>query len=120
MVLPVSVTPNPSSAIRLPLIVQSALPRFVRPGDSFVAGGIGRVVEGEGGPGLVETSGGRVGGGRMRCVASVRLGERSARTALLPDEGSDVRHPLLMPKLLKSRCALLSSEKLMVRWTPLR
>ena len=40
-------------SIRLPLIVQSALPRFVRPGDSFVAGGIGRVVEGEGGPGQV-------------------------------------------------------------------
>ena len=41
-------------SIRLPLIVQSVLPRFVRPGDSFVAGGIGRVVEGEGGPGQVE------------------------------------------------------------------
>ena len=41
-------------AIRLPLIVQSALPRFVRPGDNFLAGGIGRVVEGEGGPGQVE------------------------------------------------------------------
>ncbi len=41
-------------SIRLPLIVQSALPRFVRPGDSFVAGGIGRVVAGEGGPGQVE------------------------------------------------------------------
>ena len=41
-------------SIRLPLIVQSALPRFVRPGDSFVAGGIGRVVEGEGGPGQIE------------------------------------------------------------------
>ena len=41
-------------SIRLPLIVQSALPRFVRPGDSFVAGGIGRIVEGEGGPGQVE------------------------------------------------------------------
>jgi len=41
-------------AIRLPLIVQSALPRFVRPGDSFLAGGIGRIVEGEGGPGNVE------------------------------------------------------------------
>ena len=41
-------------SVRLPLIVQSALPRFVRPGDSFVAGGIGRVVEGEGGPGQVE------------------------------------------------------------------
>jgi uncharacterized protein YfaS (alpha-2-macroglobulin family) len=41
-------------AVRLPLIIQSALPRFVRPGDRFVAGGIGRVVEGEGGPGIVE------------------------------------------------------------------
>lgn len=41
-------------SIRLPLIVQSALPRFVRPGDSFVAGGIGRIVEGEGGPGQAE------------------------------------------------------------------
>ena len=41
-------------SVRLPLIVQSALPRFVRPGDSFVAGGIGRVVEGEGGPGTVQ------------------------------------------------------------------
>ncbi len=41
-------------AVRLPLIVQSALPRFVRPGDRFVAGGIGRVIEGAGGPGRVE------------------------------------------------------------------
>ncbi len=41
-------------SVRLPLIVQSALPRFVRPGDNFVAGGIGRVVEGEGGAGQVE------------------------------------------------------------------
>ena len=41
-------------SVRLPVIVQSALPRFVRPGDRFVAGGIGRVVEGAGGPGHVE------------------------------------------------------------------
>ncbi|MBN1524599.1 MAG: hypothetical protein JW904_08955 [Spirochaetales bacterium] len=40
-------------SIRLPLIVQSALPRFVRPGDTFLAGGIGRVVEGDAGPGTV-------------------------------------------------------------------
>lgn len=38
-------------AVRLPLIVQSSLPRFVRPMDHFIAGGIGRVVEGEGGSG---------------------------------------------------------------------
>ncbi|MBF0285766.1 MAG: alpha-2-macroglobulin, partial [Magnetococcales bacterium] len=37
--------------VRLPVIVQPALPRFVRPGDSFLAQGVGRVVEGGDGPG---------------------------------------------------------------------
>lgn len=41
-------------AVRLPLVVQPALPRFLRPGDSFLAGAIGRVVEGPGGPGSAE------------------------------------------------------------------
>lgn len=41
-------------SIRLPLIIQSALPRFVRPGDKFTAGGIGRVVAGKGGQGKYE------------------------------------------------------------------
>jgi hypothetical protein len=40
-------------AVRLPVIVQSALPRFVRPGDTFLAGGIGRIVEGDGGDGSI-------------------------------------------------------------------
>lgn len=46
-------------AVRLPVIVQPTLPRFVRPGDQFTATAIGRVVEGEGGPGLatVQTQG---------------------------------------------------------------
>jgi len=38
-------------SVRLPVIVQPGLPRFVRPGDSFTALGIARVVEGDGGPG---------------------------------------------------------------------
>ncbi|MBE9502620.1 MAG: alpha-2-macroglobulin [Proteobacteria bacterium] len=38
-------------SVRLPVIVQPSLPRFVRPGDSFTATAIGRIVEGEGGPG---------------------------------------------------------------------
>jgi len=38
-------------AVRLPLIVQPALPRFVRPGDRFELAAIGRIVEGHGGPG---------------------------------------------------------------------
>jgi uncharacterized protein YfaS (alpha-2-macroglobulin family) len=37
--------------VRLPLIVQPALPRFVRPGDSFDLSAVGRVVEGDGGAG---------------------------------------------------------------------
>ncbi len=37
-------------AVRMPLIVQPALPRFVRPGDRFTATAIGRVVEGPAGP----------------------------------------------------------------------
>lgn len=41
-------------AVRLPLIVQPALPRFLRPGDRFTAAAIGRVVEGNGGPGTAE------------------------------------------------------------------
>ena len=40
--------------VRLPVIVQPALPRFVRPGDRFVAAAIGRIVEGKGGPGSAE------------------------------------------------------------------
>lgn len=39
-------------AVRLPVIVQPSLPRFVRPRDRFTATAIGRVVEGPGGPGL--------------------------------------------------------------------
>lgn len=37
--------------VRLPVIVQPALPRFVRPGDAFTLAAIGRIVEGEFGPG---------------------------------------------------------------------
>ncbi len=40
--------------VRLPLLVQPALPRFLRPGDRFEAGAVGRVVEGEGGVGSME------------------------------------------------------------------
>jgi alpha-2-macroglobulin len=41
-------------SVRLPVIVQPALPRFVRPGDKFTATAIGRIVEGEGGAGSAE------------------------------------------------------------------
>jgi uncharacterized protein YfaS (alpha-2-macroglobulin family) len=38
-------------AVRLPVIVEPNLPRFVRPGDSFELAGLGRIVDGPGGPG---------------------------------------------------------------------
>ncbi len=41
-------------AVRLPVIVQPALPRFVRPGDRFIASAIGRIVEGGDGPGRAQ------------------------------------------------------------------
>lgn len=41
-------------SVRMPVIVQPALPRFVRPGDQFTATAIGRVVEGEGGAASAE------------------------------------------------------------------
>lgn len=37
--------------VRLPLLVQPALPRFVRIGDRFTAAAVGRIVEGDGGAG---------------------------------------------------------------------
>lgn len=39
--------------VRLPLLVQPQLPRFVRQGDRFWAGGVGRLLEGAEGPGAV-------------------------------------------------------------------
>lgn len=35
--------------VRLPVIIQRALPRFVRPGDQIISGGLARVIEGKGG-----------------------------------------------------------------------
>ncbi len=42
--------------IRQPVVAQAVLPRFVRPGDSFSAGLIGRIVEGPGGAGRAAIS----------------------------------------------------------------
>lgn len=60
-----------SIAVRLPVIVQPALPRFARAGDHFLAGGIGRVVEGDGGPGTcqIQVQGGEIAGAATRSLA---------------------------------------------------
>jgi uncharacterized protein YfaS (alpha-2-macroglobulin family) len=41
-------------AVRLPVIVEPNLPRFVRPGDRFMLAGIGRIVTGPGGAGQAQ------------------------------------------------------------------
>jgi len=57
-------------SVRLPVIVQPALPRFVRPGDSFTAAAVGRIVEGEGGAATAEllAKGVEVSGGAKRAL----------------------------------------------------
>lgn len=45
-----------SMKIRQPVVAQPSLPRFVRPGDVFIAGLIGRIVEGPGGAGVAAIS----------------------------------------------------------------
>jgi hypothetical protein len=63
-----------SIAVRLPVIVQPALPRFARTGDRFSAGGIGRIVEGEGGPGRyqIHVQGAEVSGDTSRTLEWVK------------------------------------------------
>ncbi|MDG1479402.1 MAG: alpha-2-macroglobulin family protein [Myxococcota bacterium] len=66
-------------AVRLPVVVQPDLPRFVRPGDRFDAGAIGRVVEGAEGAGRAQLSstGLSVAGGAQQSLDLSR-GEGSA------------------------------------------
>ncbi|HUX39623.1 MAG TPA: MG2 domain-containing protein [Rectinemataceae bacterium] len=66
-------------AMRLPVMVQESLPRFIRPGDKVVAGGIGRVAEGPGGPAQAELKleGGLVlEGGKTGDLSRVQLDQR--------------------------------------------
>ena len=66
--------------VRQPLVAQPALPRFVRSGDRFTAGLIGRIVEGPGGAGraLISLDGLAVQGAAEQAVAWD--GQRPART----------------------------------------
>ena len=88
-------------AVRLPLIVQPALPRFVRPGDSFQAAAIGRIVEGRGGPGAAEVrvAGARLEGGARREITWVEgRPERivfpvAGRDAAVLDRGGALARP---------------------------
>jgi uncharacterized protein YfaS (alpha-2-macroglobulin family) len=74
-------------SVRLPLIVQPALPRFVRPGDRFTATAIGRVVEGEGGAASAEL--------RVKGVELEGAGRRML--ALKPNEPQRIEYQVAVP-----------------------
>ncbi len=70
-------------SVRLPVIVQPALPRFVRIGDKLKAGGVARVVEGTGGTGLysMKTSGANIlttAGAKAELTGNVTLPDKEA------------------------------------------
>lgn len=71
-------------AVRLPVIVQPALPRFVRPGDSFTAAAIGRIVEGGAGPGSAEA---RVEGVKIK-------GETRREITWVPNRAERIEFPV--------------------------
>jgi len=74
-------------AVRLPVIVQPALPRFVRPGDFFTATAIGRVVEGEGGPGAAE----------MKVEGASIIGPAMKEIDLVPNRPERLEFPVEVP-----------------------
>jgi uncharacterized protein YfaS (alpha-2-macroglobulin family) len=76
--------------VRLPVIVQPSLPRFVRPGDEFEATAIGRLVTGEGGPATAEAQVEGVemsGAARREMVLAPDRPERLAFQVSVPEGG---------------------------------
>lgn len=71
--------------VRLPVLVQPQLPRFVRQGDRFEGGGVARLVEGKGGAGVVkaEYSGPVVDRKRSK---DITLAENKAESVTFPVE----------------------------------
>jgi len=87
--------------VRLPVLVQPQLPRFVREGDRFLAGGLGRLVEGKAGPAVVNIA--VEGGARARPFkARVELRENRAeshRTEVVAASRDAVRGDRLQVKM---------------------
>jgi uncharacterized protein YfaS (alpha-2-macroglobulin family) len=73
-------------AVRLPIVIQPALPRFVRPGDRFIAAGIGRIVEGDAGPGQAEIR-----------VQGAQLGGPAKKTFTWTDQPERLEFPVTVP-----------------------
>lgn len=81
--------------VRLPVLLQPALPRFLRPGDRFLASAVGRVLDGTAGAGTAEA---RVEGARLEGAARADLAwavDRPVRAdfpvAVPPDASGEAR-----------------------------
>jgi hypothetical protein len=73
--------------VRQPVVLQPALPRFVRPGDSFTASAVGRIVEGEGGPGTAEA----------RFEGVTAAGETRRKLEWVPNRATRLDFPVAVP-----------------------
>lgn len=74
-------------AVRLPVIVQPALPRFVRPGDSIIATGLARVVEGKPGPGRAQ----------IKIDGATVSGPTKKDVTFVPNRPLRIEFPVLIP-----------------------
>jgi alpha-2-macroglobulin len=70
--------------VRLPVIVQPQLPRFVRAGDTFWPGAVARVVEGPDGPATVDISVQGAIEGKAKLTEKVELKSTRAQSVLTP------------------------------------
>ncbi len=70
--------------VRLPVIVQPQLPRFVRTGDSFWPGAVARVVEGPDGPASVDIQVSGAVEGKAKTQERVELKSTKAQSVLTP------------------------------------
>ncbi len=93
-----------SMRVRLPVLVQPDLPRFVRPGDALEIGGLGRVVEGEGGPGEAEIR-----------VDGLTLGESATKSfTWSTDEAVELSWPITVPTPAPDAQGMLSRTQVKV------
>ncbi len=91
--------------VRLPLIVQPALPRFVRPGDRFTASAVGRVVEGKGGPGSAQ----------IRAEGVTLEGGDKQTITWAPDTARRLDFPVVIPTPPYTATGALSREEVTFR-----
>ena len=73
--------------VRQPVVLQPALPRFVRPGDRFTASAVGRIVEGDAGPGSAEA----------RFAGLTPAGETRRAFEWVPDRATRLDFPVAVP-----------------------